>query len=154
MPEFGVPLEIGRGRIVREGSKVAILSFGTRLADALKAAEELDTYGLPTTVADARFAKPLDTALIDRLVRNHEVLITVEEGAIGGFGAHVLAHLAKSGALDKGLKVRTLAMPDRFVEQNKPEAMVAAAGLDTAGIVSAVFAALGRSQTTSASRLA
>jgi 1-deoxy-D-xylulose-5-phosphate synthase len=144
LPEVGVPLEIGRGRIVREGSKVAILSFGTRLADALKAAEELDTYGLPTTVADARFAKPLDTALIDRLVANHEVLITVEEGAVGGFASHVLAHLARTGALDRGIKIRTLAMPDRFVEQGKPEAMVADAGLDSAGIVTAVFMALGR----------
>ena len=146
MPEFGVPLDVGRGRILREGGKVAILSFGARLADALKAAEELDTYGLPTTVADARFAKPLDTDLIDRLVRDHEVLITVEEGAVGGFGSHVLTYLARAGALDRGLKVRTLAMPDRFVEQNKPEAMVAAAGLDSAGIVAAVFAALGRAQ--------
>jgi 1-deoxy-D-xylulose-5-phosphate synthase len=146
LPEVGVPLEVGRGRIVREGSKVAILSYGTRLADAVKAAEELDTYGLPTTVADARFAKPLDTALIDRLAAGHEVLVTVEEGAVGGFAAHVLAHLARSGALDRGLKVRTLAMPDRFVEQNKPEAMVAEAGLDSGGIVTAVFAALGRSQ--------
>jgi len=146
MPEVGVPLEIGRGRIVREGSKVAILSFGTRLADALKAAEELDAYGLPATVADARFAKPLDTALIDRLARNHEVLITVEEGSVGGFAAHVLAHLAQSGALDRGLKIRTLFMPDRFTEQGKPEIMAAAAGLDSAGIVTAVFAALGREQ--------
>jgi 1-deoxy-D-xylulose-5-phosphate synthase len=158
LPEIGVPLEIGIGRTLREGGKVAILSFGTRLADALRAAEELDTYGLPTTVADARFAKPLDTELIDRLVRHHEVLITVEEGA-GGFGAQVLAHLARSGALDTnlksgGLKVRTLAMPDRFVDQNKPEAMVAAAGLDSAGIVAAVFAALGRRQAAPVTRLA
>ena len=159
LPEIGVPLEIGVGRTLREGGKVAILSFGTRLADALRAAEELDTYGLPTTVADARFAKPLDTELIDRLVRHHEVLITVEEGAAGGFGALVLAHLARSGALDTslrsgGLKVRTLAMPDRFIEQNKPEAMVAAAGLDSAGIVAAVFAALGRQQVAPVTRLA
>jgi len=146
MPEVGIPLEIGRGRIVREGGKVAILSYGTRLAEALKAAEELDTYGLPTTVADARFAKPLDTALIDRLAANHEVLITVEEGAVGGFAAHVLAHLARSGGLDRGLKVRTLAMPDRFLDQDKPEAMAAEAGLDATGIVAAVFAALGRVQ--------
>ena len=142
LPEIGVPLAIGKGRIVREGSKVAILSFGTRLADALAAAEELDSFGLTTTVADARFAKPLDTDLIDRLAKNHEALITVEEGAVGGFGSHVLAHLAATGALDRGLHVRTLAMPDRFVEQNKPEAMIAAAGLDTAGIVAAAFAAL------------
>jgi len=158
LPDVGVPLEIGVGRTLREGGKVAILSFGTRLADALKAAEELEAYGLPTTVADARFAKPLDTALIDRLARHHEVLITVEEGAGGGFGAQVLDHLARSGALDNArsgsLKVRTLAMPDRFIEQNKPETMIAAAGLDSAGIVTAVFAALGRPQTVPATRLA
>jgi 1-deoxy-D-xylulose-5-phosphate synthase len=146
LPEVGVPLDIGRGRIAREGGKVAILSYGTRLADALKAAEELDAYGLPATVADARFAKPLDTALIDRLAANHEVLVTVEEGAVGGFAAHVLAHLAKSGALDRGLKLRTLFMPDRFVEQNKPETMIAEAGLGRSGIVAAVFSALGRAQ--------
>jgi 1-deoxy-D-xylulose-5-phosphate synthase len=153
LPAAGVPLEIGRGRIVREGSKVAMLSFGTRLADALKAADELDTYGLPATVADARFAKPLDAALIDRLAREHEVLITVEEGAIGGFAAQVLDHLSQTGALER-VKVRTLVMPDRFVEQNKPEAMIAGAGLDSAGIVAAVFAALGRQQATAANRLA
>ncbi|HVZ14788.1 MAG TPA: 1-deoxy-D-xylulose-5-phosphate synthase [Bauldia sp.] len=153
LPERGIPLPIGRGRIVREGGKIAILSYGTRLVDALKAAEELDTYGLPATVADARFAKPLDTALVDRLAASHEVLIVVEEGAVGGFGSHVLNHLAGSGALDRGLKVRTLAMPDRFVDQNNPEAMVAAAGLDSNGIVAAVFAALGR-RVASASRLA
>ncbi len=144
MPERGVPLAIGRGRVMREGSKVALLSFGGRLAQTLLAAEELDTYGLPTTVADARFAKPLDTGLIDRLAREHEVLITVEEGAVGGFGSQVLAHLATTGALDRGLKVRTLTLPDRFIEQGKPEQMYAAAGLDAAGIVGAVFAALGR----------
>ncbi len=154
MPEHGVPLEIGRGRIVREGSKVAILSFGTRLAAAMSAAEELDTYGLPATVADARFAKPLDTDLIDRLVREHEVLITVEEGAIGGFASHVLDHLERSGALDRGIKVRSLTMPDRFVDQHKPETMVADAGLDAAGIVTAVFAALGRTPAEARPRLA
>jgi len=145
LPEAGVPLDIGRGRVLRQGSKIAILSFGSRLADALKAAEELETYGLPTTVADARFAKPLDTNLIDRLVRNHEVLITVEEGSSGGFGSQVLAYLAGDGTLDRGLKVRTLTMPDRFVAQNKPEAMVAEAGLDTGGIVTTAFLAFGRS---------
>ncbi len=154
MPEQGVPLEIGRGRVVREGGKVALLSFGTRLAECLNAAEELDTYGLPATVADARFAKPLDTDLIDRLVREHEVLITVEEGAIGGFASHVLAHLEHSGALDRGIKVRTLTLPDRFVDQDKPEAMYAAAGLDAAGIVAAVFAALGRTPAAARPRLA
>jgi 1-deoxy-D-xylulose-5-phosphate synthase len=144
LPEVGVPLAIGRGRIVREGGKVAILSYGTRLGDSLRAAEELEAYGLPATVADARFAKPLDTALIDSLAAEHEVLVTVEEGAVGGFAAHVLAHLARTGALDRGLKIRTLFMPDRFVEQGKPEAMIAAAGLGSAGIVAAVFSALGR----------
>jgi len=144
LPEVGVPLEIGRGRILREGTKVALLSFGGRLAECLAAAEELDAHGLPTTVADARFAKPLDTDLIDRLAREHEVLITIEEGAPGGFGSHVLDHLATSGALDRGLRVRPLGMPDRFVDQDKPEAMYAAAGLDARGIVAAVFTALGR----------
>ncbi|MBN8996729.1 MAG: 1-deoxy-D-xylulose-5-phosphate synthase [Rhizobiales bacterium] len=144
MPEVGEVLEIGKGRVLREGSKVAILSFGARLAEALNAAEELDAHGLSTTVADARFAKPLDTALIDRLAREHEVLVTVEEGAVGGFGSHVLAHLAASGALDRGLKVRTLAMPDRFLDHDKPEAQYEASGLDARGIVTTVFAALGR----------
>ncbi|MCB1494571.1 MAG: 1-deoxy-D-xylulose-5-phosphate synthase [Bauldia sp.] len=144
MPEVGVPLEIGRGRVLREGSKVAILSFGGRLGECLRAAEELDAHGLSTTVADARFARPLDTALVDRLAREHEVLLTVEEGAIGGFASHVLNHLATSGALDSGVKVRPLTLPDRFVDQDKPDAMYAAAGLDAAGIVAAAFAALGR----------
>jgi 1-deoxy-D-xylulose-5-phosphate synthase len=146
MPEAGVALEIGRGRILREGSKVALLSFGARLSQCLLAAESLEAFGLPTTVADARFAKPLDTALIDRLAREHEVLVTVEEGAIGGFGSHVIAYLSRSGALDRGLKIRCLAMPDRFVDQNKPEAMYADAGLDSVGIVKAVFAALGQTE--------
>src|SRR5436305_1074683 len=130
MPERGVPLAIGRGRIIREGTTIAILSLGTRLPECLLAATELNARGLSTTVADARFAKPLDTDLIDRLAAEHEVLITVEEGSVGGFGAHVLTYLATKGALDRGLRVRTLAMPDRFVEQDKPEAMYAAAGLD------------------------
>ena len=154
MPEAGVPLEIGRGRVLREGGKVAILSYGGRLAECLKAAEELDGFGLPATVADARFVKPLDTGLIDRLAREHEVLITIEEAADAGFGAHVLTHLARGGVLDRGLRVRTLAMPDVFVDQGKPEAMYAEAGLDAAGIVAAVFAALGRSADSPASRLA
>ena len=144
LPATGTPLEIGRGRILAEGTKVAILSFGARLAECLKAKEELDGRGLSTTVADARFAKPLDTDLIDRLAREHEVLVTVEEGAVGGFGSHVLAHLATAGTLDRGLKVRCLALPDRFVDQDKPEAMYAAAGLDAAGIVRTAVAALGR----------
>ncbi len=144
MPERGVPLTIGRGRVLREGTKIALLSFGARLSECLKAAEELDAAGLSTTVADARFAKPLDTELIDRLAREHEVLLTVEEGSIGGFGAQVLTHLATVGAVDAGLKVRTLALPDRFIDHGKPEAMYAAAGLDAAGIFKAAFAALGR----------
>jgi 1-deoxy-D-xylulose-5-phosphate synthase len=144
LPDAGVPLAIGRGRILREGTKVALLSYGGRLQECLRAAQELDAYGLPTTVADARFVKPLDTDLVDRLAREHEVLITVEEGAVGGFGSHVLNHLAVSGALDRGLKVRPLAMPDRFLDHDKPERQYAEAGLDASGIVGAVFAVLGR----------
>ncbi|HEV2553767.1 MAG TPA: 1-deoxy-D-xylulose-5-phosphate synthase [Bosea sp. (in: a-proteobacteria)] len=143
IPDIGVPLEIGRGRIVREGSRVALLSLGTRLADCLLAAEQLGQRGLSTTVADARFAKPLDEALILRLAREHEILVTVEEGSVGGFGAHVLHLLARSGALDGGLKVRTLTLPDLYQEHDKPEAMYAAAGLDAAGIVRTVEGALG-----------
>ena len=144
MPAEGRPLEIGRGRIVREGSAVAILSLGTRLAESLKAADQLQSFGLSTTVADARFMKPLDTALIDRLARNHEVLITIEEGAVGGFGSHVLQHLANSGRLDRGLKVRSLVLPDAFIEHEKPERMYEQAGLNAAAIVAAALGALGR----------
>ncbi len=145
LPDRGSVLDIGRGRIVREGSKVAILSFGASLVQALAAADELETFGLATTVADARFAKPLDGDLIDRLAREHEVLILVEEGAVGGFASHALAHLSASGALDGGLKVRALVMPDRFIDQAKPPAQLADAGLDTGGIAAAVFEALGTS---------
>jgi len=144
MPERGSVLEIGKGRIIREGTKVALLSLGTRLADCLLAAEELDAAGLSTTVADARFAKPLDEELVARLAREHEVLIIVEEGAVGGFASHVLHFLARHGMLETGLKVRPLIMPDVFTDQAKPEAMVAEAGLDSAGIVRTVFAALGQ----------
>ena len=144
MPERGSVLEIGKGRIIREGSKVALLSLGTRLADCLLAAEELDAAGLSTTVADARFAKPLDEDLVARLAREHEVLIIVEEGAVGGFASHVLHFLARHGLLETGLKVRPLIMPDVFTDQAKPESMVAEAGLDSTGIVRAVFAALGQ----------
>ena len=147
MPERGEVLEIGRGRIVREGGKVAIVSFGGRLAQALLAAEKLDGFGLPATVADARFAKPLDTALIERLARNHELVITVEEGAIGGFGSFVAQHLLNRGLLDGGLKYRSLFMPDRFVDQASPDRMYEMAGLDADGIVKAVFGALGRQET-------
>ena len=144
LPERGVPLEIGRGRIVREGSAIAILSLGTRLAECLKAADQLAAFGLSATVADARFAKPLDKDLVTQLARNHEVLITVEEGSIGGFGSYVLHHLAESGLLDTGLKVRPMVMPDRFVDHAKPEQMYAEAGLAAAGIVETAFKALGR----------
>ncbi|WP_336799315.1 1-deoxy-D-xylulose-5-phosphate synthase [Kaistia sp. MMO-174] len=154
MPERGEVLPIGRGRIVRQGSKLAILSFGTRLKDAMKAAEELDTYGLSTTVADARFAKPLDTRLVLDLARNHEVVITVEEGATGGFGGQVLAFLAGAGAFDRGLRIRTLVMPDEFIDHDKPEAMIASSGLDARGIVATVFEALGRGDEAAAIRLA
>ncbi|WMS42054.1 1-deoxy-D-xylulose-5-phosphate synthase [Acuticoccus sp. MNP-M23] len=143
MPAEGVPLEIGRGRIVREGSTIAILSLGSRLAAAIEAAEELGARGLSTTVADARFAKPLDREMIIDLARSHDVLITVEEGSDGGFGAHVLTLLAREGLLDSGLKVRPLTMPDRYVDQDKPERMVADAGLDAAGMVETALIALG-----------
>ncbi|MEZ2222267.1 1-deoxy-D-xylulose-5-phosphate synthase [Rhizobium sp. RCC_161_2] len=145
MPERGQILEIGKGRVVKQGSKVALLSFGTRLADSLAAAEDLDAAGLPTTVADARFAKPLDHDLIRQLASHHEVLITIEEGSVGGFGSQVMQFLASEGLLDNGLKIRTLVMPDIWVEQAKPEVMNAMAGLDRAGIVQTVFKALGRS---------
>ncbi|MCB1527723.1 MAG: 1-deoxy-D-xylulose-5-phosphate synthase [Hyphomicrobiaceae bacterium] len=144
MPAEGEVLEIGKGRIVREGTTVALLSLGTRLAEAVKAAEQLAGYGLSTTVADARFAKPLDTALIEKLAKDHEVLVTIEEGAVGGFGSFVLHHLAGAGLLDGGLKVRTMVLPDEFIEHGKPEAMYADAGLDASGIVETVFGALGR----------
>lgn len=144
IPEILVPLEIGRGHIVREGGTVAILSFGTRLTESLLAAERLGTMGLATTVADARFAKPLDHDLIRQLVRHHEVLVTIEEGAMGGFGAFVLQFLAGDGLLDRGLKVRTLTLPDIFQEHDKPELQYALAGLDADGIVTTVLAALGR----------
>ncbi|MBB2697831.1 UNVERIFIED_ORG: 1-deoxy-D-xylulose-5-phosphate synthase [Rhizobium esperanzae] len=144
MPSRGEILQIGKGRIVKEGTKVALLSFGTRLADCLLAAEDLEAAGLSTTVADARFAKPLDHDLIRQLARHHEMLITVEEGSVGGFGSQVMQYLSSEGLLDNGLKIRSLVMPDIWMEQAKPEAMNAHAGLDRAGIVSTVFRALGR----------
>ena len=144
MPEFGVPLEIGKGRVLREGSSVALFSFGTRLVDCLLAAETLAAHGLTTTVADARFAKPLDTDLLLRLAREHEVLISIEEGAIGGFGAQVLQTLAEHSVLDTGLKVRCMMLPDLFIDQDSPAAMYARAGLDAKSIVAKVFEALGR----------
>jgi 1-deoxy-D-xylulose-5-phosphate synthase len=120
--------------------------MGTRLAECLKAADQLSSFGLPATVADARFMKPLDTALIRQLAMNHEVLITVEEGSIGGFGSHVLQYLAEEGLLDRGMKIRTLVLPDVFIDHGKPEVMYEKAGLAAGGIVSAVFNALGRQQ--------
>jgi 1-deoxy-D-xylulose-5-phosphate synthase len=144
MPERGVPLEIGRGRVLREGGPVAILSLGTRLAECLKAADDLAARGLPATVADARFAKPLDLDLLRRLAQNHEVLVTVEEGAVGGFGAHVLQALAAEGLLDRGLKIRTLTLPDRFIDQDSPQKMYDAAGLNAKQIVETILSALDR----------
>lgn len=143
IPEIAEPLEIGKGRIVREGTAVAILSFGTRLAECLKAADLLAARGLSATVADARFAKPLDIDMLLRLARDHEALITVEEGAMGGFGGFVLQALAQHGALDRGLKVRTLNLPDIFQDHDKPEIMYADAGLDAEGIVHGALSALG-----------
>jgi 1-deoxy-D-xylulose-5-phosphate synthase len=144
MPEFGVPLEIGKGRILREGTKVALLSFGTRLGECLKAADELDAHGLSTTVADARFMKPLDVDLVMRLAREHEILITIEEGSIGGFGSHVLQNLAEHGMLDSGLRVRSMILPDTFLDHDAPAAMYAEAGLDAKAIVAKAFEALGK----------
>jgi 1-deoxy-D-xylulose-5-phosphate synthase len=143
LPAEGRPLEIGKGRIVREGSAVALLSLGTRLGECLKAADQLSALGLPATVADARFAKPLDTDLIRRLVQNHEVLITIEEGSVGGFGSFVLQYLAAEGLLDRGLKVRQMVLPDVFIEHDKPEKMYEVAGLDAGRIVSTTLTALG-----------
>jgi len=143
-PEKGTPFEIGKGRVLREGTSVAILNFGARLKECLLAADKFSAYGLSATVADARFAKPLDTDLIRRLAREHEVLLTIEEGAIGGFGSHVLHFLSWDGLLDRGIKVRTLVLPDRFLDQDTPERMYEIAGLDAKGIVAAGLLALGR----------
>ena len=143
IPALAAPLEVGRGRIVREGTAVAILSLGARLTECLRAADLLAARGLTATVADARFAKPLDEEMILRLAREHEALITVEEGAVGGFGAFVLQFLAEKGALDRGLKIRTLSLPDRFQDHDKPELMYAVAGLDAEGIAATALTALG-----------
>jgi 1-deoxy-D-xylulose-5-phosphate synthase len=144
MPEEGIALEIGKGRILREGHKVALFSYGARLGECLKAADELAALGLSTTVADARFAKPLDVDLLLRLAREHEVLVTIEEGSVGGFGSYVLQALSDNGALDAGCKVRTMVLPDAFLDQDTPAAMYAKAGLDARGIVAKAFEALGR----------
>jgi 1-deoxy-D-xylulose-5-phosphate synthase len=154
MPDEGKPLEIGKGRIMREGTKIALFSFGARLGECFKAADELASCGLSTTVADARFAKPLDVDLLLRLAREHEVLLTIEEGTIGGFGAHVMQTLAEHGVLDRGLKVRSMVLPDVFIDQDSPNAMYAKAGLDAKGIVAKAFAALGQNVRGEAIRLA
>jgi 1-deoxy-D-xylulose-5-phosphate synthase len=138
MPAEGVALEIGKGRVVREGGALAILSFGAHLSEALLAADMLAAEGLEVTVADARFAKPLDTALIDRLIAEHGALVTLEQGAVGGFGAQVLQYLAGSGGLDRGRLIRTLTLPDRFIDQASPVEMYAEAGLTAADIAAAL----------------
>lgn len=142
LPEKPELLEIGKGRLVREGSKIALLSLGTRLAEALKAADVLEAKGLSTTVADLRFAKPLDTALIDKLMRTHEVVVTVEEGAIGGLGAHVLTHASDEGLTDSGPKIRTMRLPDLFQDHDAPEKQYDEAGLNAPQIVDTVLKAL------------
>ena len=145
MPEVGIPLEIGKGRIIAQGNTVALLSLGTRLAECTKAAETLAAHGISTTVADARFAKPLDRELILRLAREHELLITIEEGAIGGFAAQVMQLLSDTGALERlGFKIRSMTLPDIFIDHDSPPAMYAKAGLDATGIVNKVFEVFGR----------
>ena len=147
MPERGQVLPIGKGRVLRRGAQIAILSLGTRLAEALRAAEDLSARGLSTTVADARFAKPIDVDLVRELAANHEVLITIEEGSIGGFGSQVMQLLTDDGALDRGgLKLRAMILPDVFLDQDKPERMYAQAGLDAQGIVAKALEALGRGE--------
>jgi 1-deoxy-D-xylulose-5-phosphate synthase len=145
LPARGIPLAIGRGRVLREGTRIAILSFGTRLAESLQAAEELESRGLSTTVADARFAKPLDVELVARLAREHEVLITIEEGSVGGFGSHVLHFLSNAGLLDGShLKVRAMTLPDDYLDHDSPDRQYAKAALNAQAIVTKVFETLGR----------
>lgn len=143
LPARGEVLPIGKGRVLREGTRVALLSLGARLMECYQAADELAARGLSTTVADARFAKPLDEDLILRLAREHEVLLTVEEGSVGGFGSHVLNLLAERGALDGGLRVRTITLPDRFVDHAKPVEQYEDAGLQARDIVETAVTALG-----------
>ena len=144
MPERGEALAIGKGRVMREGTTAALLSYGARLQECLQAADELAARGLSTTVVDARFAKPLDEDLVRRLAREHEVLVTIEEAAIGGFASHVMQFLALDGLLDAGLKIRPMVLPDRFVDHGTPEGMYEDAGLKAPDIVTTVLAALGR----------
>ena len=154
IPKLLTPLEIGKGRVVREGTSIAILSYGTRLQEALKAADMLAAQGLSATVADARFAKPLDNELIERLAKEHEVLVTLEEGARGGFGSFVLEHLANCGGLDRGLKVRVMTLPDIFQDQDTPAAMYDQAGLSARHIALRAIEALGRGDMSAIERLA
>ncbi len=158
MPQEGVPLEIGKGRVLREGSRVALLSLGTRLAEALKAADMLGAHGLSTTVADARFAKPLDRDLIRRLAANHEVLITIEEGSVGGFGSLVTQALLEDGAFDgagaTALKFRSMVLPDVYLDQDKPDRLYAQAGLDAKAIFAKVLGLLGRDEEAAKSLIA
>jgi len=146
-PARGQILPIGKGRVVKEGTKVALLNLGTRMIECRKAAEELDARGISTTIADMRFAKPLDTDLITRLASEHEAIITIEEGSVGGFGSHVLSHLANIGAMDRGLKIRSMTLPDIFQDQNTPFKQYDEAGLNARHIVSKALEALGVEQT-------
>jgi 1-deoxy-D-xylulose-5-phosphate synthase len=143
MPAQGIPLEIGRGRVLREGTSVALLSYGCRLQECLAAADELQARGLSTTVADARFAKPIDEDLISRLARDHEILVTIEEAACGGFSAQVMTYLAGKGAFDAGLKFRPMMLPDRFIAHGTPDGMYLDAGLVAPNITKTVLDALG-----------
>jgi 1-deoxy-D-xylulose-5-phosphate synthase len=155
MPEVGIPLEIGKGRVIRQGTKIALLSFGTRLAECEKAADELAAHGLSTTIADARFMKPLDTDLVLKLAREHEILITIEEGSVGGFGSHVAQYLTDQGVLDSGaVRFRSMVLPDVFLDHDTPNAMYGRAGLDAKGIVAKVFEALGKDVKTETVKLA
>jgi 1-deoxy-D-xylulose-5-phosphate synthase len=154
MPEVGIPLEIGKGRIVRQGKQVALLSFGTRLGECEKAADELAAHGLSATIADARFMKPLDEEMILKLAREHDILLTIEEGSIGGFGSHVMQMLADHGMLDGGLRMRSMVLPDVFLDHDSPAAMYARAGLDAKGIVAKVFETLGKDVKTEIVKLA
>ena len=152
MPQRGTPLEIGKGRVLREGTSVALLSYGGRLQECLQAAEDLATHGLSVTVADARFAKPLDVDLVHRLAREHEVLVTVEEGAIGGFATQVMTALTNSGLLDGGLKFRPMTLPDIFIDHDTPARQYEQAGLTASGIVATVLCALGREEEATGAR--
>jgi len=146
MPERGIPLEIGKGRIIAKGKRVAILSFGTRLEEVEKAAEALAAKGITPTIADARFAKPLDREMILKLARDHEALITVEEGAVGGFGSHVAQLLSDEGVFDAGLRFRSMVLPDIFIDQASPEGMYAVAGMNAEHIETKVLNTLGIAQ--------